>query len=1139
MNTDTSNIYTEILKRLGDVQKKEHRLAIVHGIMAVVLIAVVLLLFIAILEGIFSFGTLGRKLLFVLAIVVTTGSIGWFIVRPFLYAMGILKSADNYIIALKVGKHFPDIRDRLLNALEMYENKIKLQQHYSLPLIDASFNDLYEQIQPLNFLDAVDNLKIRRIRKFTTYAFSIFLLAIIISPSDFFGSLYRIANFNKSFAATPTVQIFIEPGNVEVVRGETVPIVVRTYGKQLKNLSLFTRMYGQIDFDMQKLDLNNEGTFKTEISNIKSTTEYFASSEDIKSDKFTIKVLDRPLIRSFQIKIVPPSYTRMPTKLVDENNGDISAYLGSKAELQLISSKELSFASMVFNDSMNNQLTILNNEAKGFFTIRKNVTYHFLLKDNDGLTNIDPVEYSIKIIPDEYPSVEILAPGKNIDIAEQMKLDLFIRLKDDFGFSSLRLAHRLVQSKYEQPAEEFSFIDIPLTEKNRGQIDIWHHWDISLLRLVPEDAVAYYVEVFDNDNVSGPKSSRSEIYIVRLPSLEEVFSDVTESHQQSMESMQQIAKETQQLKEDLDEFQREMKKNRDKMDWQQQKKVEEMRQRYDAMKKRLDEVSNKMEEMINKMEENKLLSDETLEKYLELQKLMEKLNSPELREAFKKLQESMKQLSPEQMKQAMEQLKFNEEQFRQSLERTIELLKRIHIEQKLDELIKRTEELIKQQEELSKETAEAAQSDSKKREELMKKQNDLQKKVESLEKETADLKQKMEEFPKEMPLNEMAQAEQQLQESQPKKKMQNSMMQMQAGNMQGAQKNQSDAQKDLSDFSDKLKQAQKAMLDKQMKQIVNQMRKQLENILELSKEEESLKEDTRSIDPNSQRFRESIQKQNEIMQALSDVATALSEIGKKTFAISPEMGKEIGKAMQQMKESMNQMEMRNPAGSSEKQNEAMGSLNRAAMSVQSACNNMMQGQQCGMGMSGLMGRLSQMAGEQGQINQQTQQAMGMGQGQGNKFSAQQQSEYQRIGGQQGAMQKSLEQLAQEAKNTGEYSRMLGDLDRIAQEMQEVQTDLQQGNVNPNTLQKQERILSRLLESTRSMRERDYEKRRKADAGKNIFRTSPADIDLSTQEGKSKLREELLKVLEGKYTKDYEELIKKYFEQLEKEEIKQY
>ncbi|HMD13282.1 MAG TPA: DUF4175 family protein, partial [Bacteroidota bacterium] len=174
---------------------------------------------------------------------------------------------------------------------------------------------------------------------------------------------------------------------------------------------------------------------------------------------------------------------------------------------------------------------------------------------------------------------------------------------------------------------------------------------------------------------------------------------------------------------------------------------------------------------------------------------------------------------------------------------------------------------------------------------------------------------------------------------------------------------------------------------------------------------------------------------------------------------------------------------------------------------------------------------------QGAINKGTQQAMGEGQ-EGGQLTPEQQAAYQRLAGQQSALQKSLKQLSDEAKNTGEFSKLLGDLDRAAQEMQEVQTDLEQNNVNPNTVQKQDRILSRLLDSQRSMHERDYEKRRTSQTGTNVARSSPSDIDLTTQEGKNKLHDELLKVLEGKYSKDYEEIIKQYFEELENEEGKQ-
>jgi len=190
-------------------------------------------------------------------------------------------------------------------------------------------------------------------------------------------------------------------------------------------------------------------------------------------------------------------------------------------------------------------------------------------------------------------------------------------------------------------------------------------------------------------------------------------------------------------------------------------------------------------------------------------------------------------------------------------------------------------------------------------------------------------------------------------------------------------------------------------------------------------------------------------------------------------------------------------------------------------------NAMMQGGGQGMGMAGLMQRLQQMTGKQQGINQGTQQMGGM--------SPQQAAEMARLAGEQGMVRKSLEQLAKEAANSGQLSKLLGDLNKIAQDMREVQTDLAQGNVNPETLRKQERILSRMLDSQRSARERDFEKRRKAESGTNVARRSPGAIDLTTQEGRAKLRLDLLRAMEEGYAKDYEELIKKYFEALEQVE----
>ena len=65
--------------------------------------------------------------------------------------------------------------------------------------------------------------------------------------------------------------------------------------------------------------------------------------------------------------------------------------------------------------------------------------------------------------------------------------------------------------------------------------------------------------------------------------------------------------------------------------------------------------------------------------------------------------------------------------------------------------------------------------------------------------------------------------------------------------------------------------------------------------------------------------------------------------------------------------------------------------------------------------------------------------------------------------------------------------------------------------------------------------RDYEKDRKSDSGKNFTRTSPSELNLDTDEGRNKLKDELMKSIREGYRKDYEDMIRKYFGSFGKDE----
>jgi len=180
--------------------------------------------------------------------------------------------------------------------------------------------------------------------------------------------------------------------------------------------------------------------------------------------------------------------------------------------------------------------------------------------------------------------------------------------------------------------------------------------------------VSYYVEVFDNDNVSGPKSAKSEVFTLRLPSLDEVFADVNRSHEVSLEGMKDAMKQAEAAKKDLDELQREMKQNQQKMDWQDQKKAEETIKKYQEIQKKAGRCKQNHRTDGRRDAEKPGLVQGDAEKYQELQHLMQDMNSPEFTEAMKRLQQALQQMDPNQMRQALQQFNFSEENFRRSLD---------------------------------------------------------------------------------------------------------------------------------------------------------------------------------------------------------------------------------------------------------------------------------------------------------------------------------------------------------------------------------------------------------------------------------------------------------------------------------------
>jgi hypothetical protein len=1123
------SILDELRSRINRVRIKQNRTDLLTGALLVASGTLLAAIIVVLAEMLVDFPRSGRTAIALIAALSFVVAVSWFILRPLLRLLGMLPSADDAAIARRVGANFPQIKDRFLNALQLAENIASWATHYSVQLIEASLAEFSKEIQSFKLTEAVRTSHIHRCRLWLLATFCGALVFVGAFPGTTTGAAYRILHFNRDFTPPPRYRFEVSPGNAEIVKGTNVDIRIKVIAlapaitRGPDELTIVRRQEDQEAAEELKAWPDSSGVYRTTFQTVRSTTEYYARLSDAESDRFTLTVLNRPIIRSFRLQLEYPKYSGIPVKLQDEFVGDVAALLGTRIVVNGSASKPLRRAEMIFNDATRISLAVRNERFSASFPLLADREYAISVTDVEGLTNSDPVRYQLKAVPDEFPTIAILEPGRNVDIASSQSINLLLHANDDFGFTSLRLGYRLSASRYEQAQTEFFFLAIPLAAGGTKEVEIPYLWDLTGMHLAPEDVVEYYAEVFDNDAIRGPKSGKSRLYLLRLPSLEEVFSDIDKAHEQTIDDLQQSMEQAKKLKEDIESINRDLKKNKDP-DWQTQKKMEEMAKRYQDVQKKLDNVQSRIEQMTQHMQQQNVLSKETLEKYLELQHLFQQLNATELQKTLLQLQQQMPNISKEQLQRAMQNMTFSEERFRQSIERTMNLLKRMQIEQKLDEVKKRAQELEKAQKDLQEEAAKAAY-DAARQQELAKQQADLAAKERAMEREAADLQRKMEEFFTEMPADQLQKLVEQLRQQQLDRKMQQAGKQMQSGNMLQAGQMQQQIGQQLSQFSDQISAMQKQMLQQQAQHVMNELRKATANLLELSKDEEALKQQSQSAPANSSQLRQNAEGQQQAIQDLQNITSALAELSQKSFVITPEMGKAIGEALAKMHNALQDLEMRNGSTASQEQEQAMAALNRAAIQVQGAMQAMMRGG--GSGAGSLMQQLQMMASQQMAINVQTQQIGGN--------PEQQAIEAARLAAGQEAIRKSLEQLNREAQQSGEQQRILGDLNKIAEEMKEVVHNLEHNEINPETTRKQERILSRLLDASKSVRERDFEKKRRAETGTQIARQGPKDLDLNSLEGKSLLREELLKALEQGYSKDYQELIRKYFEELEKTE----
>ena len=135
------------------------------------------------------------------------------------------------------------------------------------------------------------------------------------------------------------------------------------------------------------------------------------------------------------------------------------------------------------------------------------------------------------------------------------------------------------------------------------------------------------------------------------------------------------------------------------------------------------------------------------------------------------------------------------------------------------------------------------------------------------------------------------------------------------------------------------------------------------------------------------------------------------------------------------------------------------------------------------------------------------------------------------------LQKQQEELKQEleellGENPGKES---GGLSKASEDMEDVIEDFRRQQVNRRTHERQQRILSRMLDSQKSLTQKDYSEKRKSSVGEENIYSGPTGLPVDMGEREMLLINAMESALQEGHSREYQNMMKQYFRSLQKGE----
>ncbi len=1085
-----------LVNKLNHFRIRYYTFKLLKGIIITIFLLLVLFTMFSVIEYMVYLPSGARKIVF-FGFIVFGGLISLqFILIPLLRLLHVLKPIGLKSSSVIIQKHFTEIKDKLLNIIELSEIDDKSS---SKDIVFASIDQKINELSIFDFKEAVQYKNLKLVMIYFITSLLITFIVFGINKSILISAPNRIIHYNTQFIKPAPYSFYLLNDELKASKGESFKIRMESRGKEIPQVA-----YINIEGNNYLMKSTGSGEFEYDMASVINPVNFYFTDLKYTSESYFLQLLPKPGINNFEVRITPPSYTNLPVQEFT-NTGDLQVPNGTSVEwiFQGIDIDTLYFR-------MTDSLIIGAQQRNEDFYVEqdfyKSADYHVYIQND--LTEPDlALSYSVDVIPDIYPEINI------VRLQDSLKMTRFFfkgTIGDDYGFSSLNFHYNINNND--------SAVSIPFV-KNLTDQDFYFSFDFADLGL-SSGSVSYYFSVSDNDVINHFKTTTSDNFVFNLPNRKEIAEKENEQFEQFENMLKESEKIAKEIQNDLQNLRL---KNMDTnvSDWEKNQMVNEVLSKQNQLEQLHEKIKKENENLNNYMNSFNEQNEEIAKKQKEIEELLEEVFTDELKKLLEEFQKLAEEFDSRKLNKLTEQMEFTYEDLQKQLDRNLEMLKKMKVEQKFQDVIDNISQMAEEEEKLAQELNEADF------EEVTQTLEQHQQELNDLQNELNDAQQLNEELEKQMNFDDFNEEFKDIQKSIEKSKDELN------------NKNQKKAGSGMKESSEKMKNmafAMQQMLDsntiEQKMENIQNLKQILSNLVYLSFEQEKVLKELSGIHTTDPSLNELNRIQKKIQDQSHIVKDSLYALAKRTPQINSMVNNELVKMELNLEKAMDEMNEGLYPNARASQQFVMTATNNLALLLNEALDNLEQqmanaqpgeqdGESPGQGKPGM-----NLLKEQSEnIKQQLQQMIDQMKN-GNSQNMNQQL------GQSLMQHEMMQQMLREVMNSGgvgsDAKKSLQQIDDI---LEQNRRQLMNKNVNSQMISRQNLITTRLLEAEKAELEREFEEKRESKSAEDFY-SNPVQFFEYKDNNNSSL--EYLNRSSHKLTNFYNNKYKQYMDNVQKD-----